>query len=92
MPKRRITEQAPQRIYSLTGRQARLLREAVEAGPSGVYVGISSTDEGLIDGGAAAYRTGGTKSVHDSRPCEWNENYLIPTAYGLELLAKAVAS
>lgn len=94
MSRRNRVPTPPPRIYSLTERQAKLLREAVEAPTPGLYIGVCATDEGLIDGGAAEYhverRSGGTKSVHDDRPCEWNENYLVPTAYGLELLAAAV--
>ena len=89
----RGAERPPPRLYTLSGEQARLLREA-QAKPEGVNLSVCGTPGSgeLIDGGAAAvreeHRSGGTRSVHDDRPCEWTDLYLIPTAFGLELLAE----
>jgi len=68
------------------------LREAA-AKPEGVYLSVCGTPGSgeLLEGGAAAvreeHRSGGTRGVHDDRPCEWTDLYLVPTELGLALLA-----
>lgn len=82
-------------LHSLTRVQAALLRDAQEKAPKGVYIpitGCPGADE-LVGGGAAEYReerqtSTTTRSVTDSRPCEWTDLYLVPTPRGLELLAR----
>lgn len=97
MPRRRVTREPspPPRLWSLTGEQARALREAAET-PGGAYVPLTSRGDPmreLVAGGAAEYREEyrvgeATRSVHDPRPCEWTDYYIVPTAWGRELLAK----
>lgn len=96
--KRAAPAAQPSRLYSLTGEQARTLRDAranVEAGEPGLYwswCGLPGAAE-LVDGSCAEVveipQSGGTRSVSDPRPCEWVDRYIVPTAYGLELLEKA---
>lgn len=90
-------ETPPPRLWSLTEYQARTLREAVDAGPDGLYVPHTSRGESmyeLVAGGAAEYREEhrvgeATRGVHDPRPCEWTDWYIVATPWGLELLARA---
>lgn len=87
----RVEQPKPGRLYSLTQRQARWLSDARDT-EGGAYVGLVADSEPgeLVEGGAATYRevrqSSGTRSVHDSRPCEWTDMYIVPTEYGLELL------
>lgn len=82
------------KIYTLSQRQARILKEARDT-KGGKYIPISSEGdmmEELIEGGCADRReekqSGGTRSATDPRPCEWTDTYLVPNSYGLELLRK----
>ena len=84
-------------LYSLTGEQASLLRQASAQAPRGAYIPVvghvSRVSCELANGGAAEIReeprTSDTpKSARDPRPCTWTDLYLVPTPYGLELLAR----
>ena len=86
---------APAVLYSLTGEQVEVLREAAEKAPKGVYVPVtgyvSRVAGALVEGGAAEYRevpqTSDTPSLSDpSKPCRWTDFYIVPTAEGLRLL------
>lgn len=87
------------KLYSLTAEQARVLRDARDAPAPGLYVPITGpvgrVALELQRGGAAECvgvpRSGGTRSATDPRPCRWEDLYLVPTAWGLELLGTAVA-
>jgi hypothetical protein len=93
MAKRKVHVEQPEpdKLYSLTQRQAWWLTSARDTA-GGAYVAITAGPEpyDLVDGGAAAFRevrqSSGARSVHDPRPCEWTDVYLVPTEYGLELL------
>lgn len=92
MPRKTKTSGAtkPAQIYSLTGDQARWLREGRDT-DGGVYVSVVRSGSGeLVDAGLAEYRavrrSGGTRGPRDPRPCEWTDYYLVPTPTGLELL------
>jgi hypothetical protein len=82
------------RLHSLTGNQARWLMAARDT-VGGAYVGITAGKEpyDLVDAGAATWRevrqSSGTRSAHDSRPCEWTDSYIVPTEHGLNLLRAA---
>ncbi len=93
---RRAAQQATRealeaKLWTLTGEQARVVRDAFEAGPDGLYVPIcgslGAVCARLVEGGCGSYRevrrSGGTKSVHDQRPCEWSDWYFLPNAEGL---------
>lgn len=86
---------APQPIYSLSAEQASWLRDAADKAPRGAYVPVTGgrVATELVQGGAAEYReehqSSGTRGVHDARPCQWTDLYLVPTQYGLELLRRA---
>lgn len=90
---RETSAESPARLYSLSERQADWLRRARDT-DGGAYVGLAGHDVPieLANGGAATYReirrSGGTRSVHDSRPCEWTDLYLVPTELGLDLLSR----
>lgn len=85
---------APAILTSLTASQARWLRDARDT-EGGVYVGLTAGPEPseLVEGSAATFREvprmGGTCGPRDPRPCEWTDAYLVPTAYGLDLLARS---
>ena len=85
---------APAILTSLTASQARWLRDARDT-EGGAYVGLTAGPEPveLVEGSAAAFREvprmGGTCGPRDPRPCEWTDTYLVPTAYGLDLLARS---
>lgn len=89
--KRKTAAPTAARLYSLTQEQARWLTDARDT-DGGVYVGVTAGSAvfALVDGGAATYREvrqcSGTRGVHDPRPCEWTDFYLVPTELGLELL------
>lgn len=91
---RRGEPTAPQRLCSLSLRQADWLRRARDT-DGGIYLPLTTPSDiyALVDGGVATLRevkrSSGTKSVHDPRPCEWIDHYLVPTEYGVSLLAKA---
>lgn len=97
MSKYRRRRQAPtessHRIYSLSEDMARLLQEASES-KDGKYMPISGSPgepDRLVDSGLAEYHevrhTSDTpRSVHDRRPCEWSDLYLVPTDAGLAML------
>ena len=91
--RRKPAAPAAPRLYSLTQEQARWLTAARDT-EGGAYVPMDAGREpcDLFEAGAAALRevrrSSGTHGVHDSRPCEWTDTYLVPTAHGLELLAK----
>lgn len=82
----------PPVLYSLSQRQTEWLRRARDT-DGGVYVGSTAGDDvfALVSGGCATYREvrqrSGTRSVHDSSPCEWTDFYLVPTEHGLGLLS-----
>ncbi len=84
-------------LYSLTLCQEKWLRDAANT-EGGAYVGLTAGPEPdqLVDGGAATYREvrqiSGSRGVHDSKPCEWSDMYLVPTTYGLELLMRSRTS
>jgi len=88
-------DEPPPKIYSLTQREYEALREAAET-PGGAYVPCTARSEpmhALVAGGAATYReepqTGtATRSVSDPRPCTWTDYYIVPTAWGRELLRR----
>jgi hypothetical protein len=77
-------------VIGLTGNQLRALREAIDAGTEGAYIGISSSigrEAGaLVDAGLATIReepqSGGTRGPWDPRPCEWTDRFLVPTDAG----------
>ena len=94
MKRKRSADAPPQKLYALTARQARLLRDASDE-PGGCYIPLTSGTEyiELIEGGCATMReelqTSDTPTAPGaSRMCEWPDRYLVPTAYGLELLAR----
>ncbi len=83
------------KLWTLTPEQEQGLREAFEAGPGGVYAGhgswVQRVGARLVEGGCAEYRTvhrvsTTPRSVHDQRPCEWDDYYIVPTRYGLSLI------
>jgi hypothetical protein len=84
------------RIWSATEEQARVLRDAFDAGPEGLYVpvcgNVGTVCARLVAGGCGAYTerrhwTDTTRSVHDQRPIGWLTDYFFaPNAYGLELI------
>lgn len=86
---------APAKLWSLTGEQARVIRDAlraVDAGKPGLYWGWTASGFGdLVDGGCAElveqrYWADTTRSASDPTPIGWLTNrFLVPTAYGLEL-------
>jgi len=88
-------ERPPPRLFSLTREQARLLREGANQ-LGGVFLGLCRSDLGLFDGGCAEPRHEPTwhdtpKRDH-SGPIGWLwEMFLVPTSYGLDLLAAAEA-
>ena len=79
------------RLHSLTQSQARLLKEASQAG--GVFLGMCKSDEGTVAGGAAEFVEvpcwSDTPKRDHSGPIGWlAEIYLVPTPYGLDLLGR----
>lgn len=89
---------APPRLYSLTAEQTELLREAAASTPDGIYIGYGARTRiavVLVNGGTATFRTvqqtsDTPRSVNDARPCTWEDHYLVPTPYGLELLDNTI--
>jgi hypothetical protein len=84
-------------LYGLTERQARRLKEARDA-QGGAYCGLTSGPENseLVDGGAAEYRAETKTEQRAAWAGHWEageyertEYFLVPTAYGLELLAES---
>ncbi len=87
--KKRETPPKPLRIYSLTERQERWLREAEET-KDGVYVPINTSGaepDQLVEAGLASYRevkqTSDTPNPYSrSGKSEWTDIYLVPTDAG----------
>lgn len=77
-------------LHSLTKEQADWLRLANES-PDGVYCGLSSgpAPAELVDGGCATFREVRKEFDHGLPGYRgaYTELWLVPTAYGLELLA-----
>ena len=85
----------------MTGNQIRAMRDVIDGGPDGAYVGLGSfigrESGALIEMGAAelriVHRVGTTtRSSVDPRPCEWDDHYLVATEQGREMWARFKAA
>lgn len=92
-------ERPPPRLYGLTERQERRLREARDS-EGGAFSGLCAGPEDgeLVDGGAAEYRAQVTREHRAAWAGHWEageydrtEHFLVPTAHGLQLLAESEA-
>lgn len=84
------------KLYSLTQEQRRAVLDAqheIAKGEPGLYVAVSGSVgricDALVEGECGAYveakQSGGTRSVHDHRPCEWSDLFFVPNHYALQL-------
>lgn len=92
-------EKPPSRLYGLTERQERRLREARDA-EGGTFSGLCAGPEDgeLVEGGAATYRERVTREHRAAWAGHWEageydrtDYFLVPTAHGLQLLAESEA-
>lgn len=92
--KKQGVERPPPRLYGLTERQERRLREARDT-EGGAFSGLcaGAEDGELVDGGAAEYREQVTREHRAAWAGHWEadeydrtEYFLVPTAQGLQLL------
>lgn len=84
------------KLFGLTQEQRRAVLDAqheIAKGEPGLYVAVSGSVGRicgeLVEGECGTYveikQSGGTRGVHDHRPCEWSDTYFVPNDYALQL-------